>query len=137
MDNPYQSPSTAQISKDIFEVARRKLFIGSSCLAVAGLFCGAVTVFAGISWYGDRNDELQSALQPFMPIILAIHLFVGVAIVVSLYGLAKRRTWSISTSIICLAISGMSVLLPICGVGIWALMDHKIKHYFKKMKNVG
>ena len=120
----------------MFDAARRKLLIGSVCLAVAGLFFGAVAVIAAISWYGARNDEVQTTLQPLMPIIVAIHLLLGVAIAVSLYGLVRKKTWSLTGGIVCLGIAGLSVLLPLAGVGIWALTDRKIKHYFKQ-DNVG
>ena len=136
MTNPYQPPS-AQIQKGFHEVARRKLRIGSVCLVVAGLFCSVVAVIAVISWYGGRSDEVQSTLQPLMPIIIAIHFFVGIGTAVSLYGLARRRTWSLKAGIACLAIAGMSVLLAVSGVGIWALADRKLKHYFKQTNSVG
>ena len=136
MTNPYQSPTT-QIQKGIHEVARRKLLIGNVCLVIAGLFSGVVAVIAAISWHGGRNDEIQSTLQPMMPIIFAVHFLVGIATVASLYGLARKRTWSLKVGIACLAIAGMSILLPVSGFGIWALADRKLKHYFKQTKPVG
>jgi len=124
MSNPYQPPATSSLDQNA--AIRRKILTGTICLAVCGLACVAIVIVGSISWYGNRNNEVQSALQPLMPILVAIHLLLGVAICVAIYGLRVRATWSINFAIGCLAMAGLSILFPVCGVGIWALLDSKM-----------
>ena len=131
MPNPYKSPSSALTSNGKFSVARRKLAIGIVCLGIAALFCTATGVFGAYSWYGSRGDEIKSALHSLLPILVAIQILALSSIGMSIYGLLNKRIWSINLSITCLAICGLSVLLPISAFGIWALIDSRVKQYFR------
>ena len=135
MVNPYQPPNSPA-QEERFAIARRKLLIGTICLAIAGIACAAVAIFAAYSWLSSRNDEVQSTLQPLLPILGAVHLILGFAIAVSLWGLAKKRSWSQNWSLVCLGISCCSALLPISAFGIWALLDYHVKLYIKQANPV-
>lgn len=86
-------------------------------------------MFGAYSWFEGRGNEIKSALHPLLPILVAIQLLIFTAVGISIYGLANKRKWSINWGIVCLALSGLSVLLPVAVIGIWALIDSRVKQY--------
>ena len=126
--NPYKSPHY-QGGSDRFAKARKKLFIATFCLAILGIYCTVVGITIGIHWNGGRGDELKSTLHPFLPLMMAIYVVMSIAIVVSLFGLINKKAWAINLGIVSLAISGISLLFPIAGIGIWALTYSRMRAY--------
>lgn len=132
MPNPYKSPSNSLALDDRIVAAHKKLRIGTFCLGVAGFGCAIFMVFAAFYWYSGRNNEIQSAIYPLLPIMATLHGLLLISIGTSIYGLVNKRTWAINWGVVCLSLAGLSILFPVAVVGIWALIDSRIKPYFNQ-----
>lgn len=129
MTNPYESPVAIDIKADRLFKTKRKLRIATMCLVLSGFFWIAVVTFLVISFDGTKLN--QSALDRITPFFIAAYTLVALSLFASAWGLAARKKWAVLTGICSLVFSGFSILFPVTCVGIWALMDSKIKYCFR------
>ena len=132
MTNPYESPVAIDIKVDRLFKTKCKLRIATVCLILSGLFWIAGVTFLVISF--DRTKLNPSALDRIAPFFIVAYALVALSLFASAWGLAARKKWAVLTGICSLVFSGFSILFPVTCVGIWALMDSKIKYCFSSQR---
>ena len=114
--------------------ARRKLFVAKCCAGFSAAVWVAV-VFLLIAVHQMKPERaVQSQLDKMVPFFIPVYAGLSIGLLVSLFGLARKKSWAIPLTMTCFALSAFSILLPVSGVGVWALLDRKIKKYFRSFE---
>lgn len=87
---------------------------------VLGFFC----------WLGTPDPK--SALFDIYPFIVPWFAAIAGLSVASLCGLWRRKSWAPNVGTIALVMGGLSILLPISIVGVWALQDRRFKSSLRR-----